>query len=299
MESKRSMGYLVGVMVMLSYGLWYIGLGLIASNSNGAESPILPLLLIEIISVLIVLGVSYALKFSIMRNFDPVYSVIAGILFALGNYAFFVTINTSGVPFASSFAAAEIVVFSFLMWVSAKKRRSLGKYILGSAIIASGLTIESFRLSGSAIILNSALVEYGALFAILYGGATFFYYLSLEKTKNALGTMFGLQITEVVIFGALFAFYAGNIALPAFNLTYAILIIVVGLVLFLSLFGETIMMNILMPFGHGAVSTGYVLSDMQLVPVLIYSIAINPASWISYTPGIVMIVLGSILLEWK
>lgn len=299
MDPKLRLGYALGLLVTIAYSVWYIGLNLLSSFSNGAYSPVLPLFLIELISALIVLAMALTRQNKKILGFDPRYSILAGVIFAAANYMFFVTISSSGIPFAGSFATAEIVVFSFLLWASSKTKRVVGFYVLGAALIAAGLIIESFKLGGGAVDLNATLVEYGTGFAVLYGLAAFFYYISLEKTKDTLGTMLGVQGTQTALFLSLLCFYFGSITLPSLSLYYIVIVIGVAIALFLSFFGETVMVEILIPFGRSAVSTGYILASLQLIPVLIYSLAINPGEWVSYTPGIALIVMGSVFLQWK
>ncbi len=285
------------MMVTLSYSLWYLGLNVLVSLSTGSYAPLFPLLAIELISALIALAVMAAKGAVSELRFNPIYSVLSGIFLACGNYMFFTTINSNGIPFAGSFAAAEIVVFSLLLWASTRTRKSVGFYVIGSALVAAGLIVESFRLSGSSVMLNAPLVEYGVALAVLYGIGTFFYYISLERTKRQMATMFAVQLSEAAFFAVLLAAYSASITLPHFSAYYVIVVFAVAMALFLSFFGETAMVNMLIPFGKGAVSTGYTLSDLQLIPVLMYSLAINPTYWASYTPGIALIVIGSVFLQ--
>ncbi len=112
-----------------------------------------------------------------------------------------------------------------------------------------------------------------------------------------MATMFAVQLSEAAFFAVLLAAYSASITLPHFSAYYVIVVFAVAMALFLSFFGETAMVNMLIPFGKGAVSTGYTLSDLQLIPVLMYSLAINPTYWASYTPGIALIVIGSVFLQ--
>jgi hypothetical protein len=300
MASRLHLGYLLALGVTLSYALWYIGLGQLVSLSSGAYAPLLPLLLVQLISTAIVLAAIFARgPPGGLPRFDPRYAIVSGVFFAAGNYAFFITINSNGVPLASSFATAEILVFSLLLWATSKSRKSAGSYVVGSALIAAGLIAESFRLNGSAVVLNAALFEYGALLAALYGLATFFYYLSVERTKEKLGTMLGIEATEIALFLALLAANLGSVTLPALNAYYLAVVAVVGVSLFVSFFAETVLVDLLIPFGRRALSTGYALSSLQLVPVLVYALAMDPSGWLSFAPGMALIVAGSVFLEWK
>jgi hypothetical protein len=300
MASKLYLGYGLAVIVTLAYSLWYLGLGVLEGLSGGAYSPIVPLLLIELISAFIVVLLMLLMKKPIIKSgFKPIYAVASGLTLGAGNYVFFTTIGASGVAFASSFATAEIAVFTLLLWISSRERRSAWLYLVGSIIVTAGLIIESFRLNGSAVVLNAQLIEYGTALALLYGFGTFFYYLSLQRTKNQTATMLYVQVTEIAMFIALLAVFFSGVTLPTFSPYYTAVLLLVAAALFLSFYGETTMVNMLIPFGQSAVSTGYILASLQLVPVLAYSLLINPGSWASYTPGIALIVIGSVCLQWK
>ncbi len=70
-------------------------------------------------------------------------------------------------------------------------------------------------------------------------------------------------------------------------------------VLMLSSYLEVLVLIVLNPFGRGAVATGYMLSDLQLLPVIVFVLLAEPGAWTYLVPGLIFITIGMLLLEWK
>lgn len=298
MASKRAVAYAVALLTTISYSIWYIGSSIIVAPLRGTYSLIVPLFIIEVVSAL--------LMFIFMQrephDTDPrtlVYPIISGVMFMVTNFIFYFIISSTGISPASSFVSAEIVIFTLLLLLSSKNKMAMSFYYLGSVFVAVGLILESFKLSGTAVELNTTLIGEGLLLAVFAGVATYFYYLSTTKIGNKFTSMFIIQFTEVLLYGGIMLAVYKSIAFPTFTLPYTLLIVAVGAVLMLSFYFETTMMKLLIPLGKGAVSTGYILSDLQLLPVLAYVLIINPSSWVYYAPGLVIITIGMAFLEWK
>ncbi|MEM3280100.1 MAG: hypothetical protein QXR29_02430 [Candidatus Micrarchaeaceae archaeon] len=294
----KGTAYSVAILTTLLYSAWYISLSFLANYYKGAYSPIFSFLLIFIIVGLMRFLLAYG-NLHLYEASDAVYPLVSGLFYSLGNYVFYVLIYKNGVQFASSFASAEIIFFVIMLWISGKRRSGMVLYAIGSVLIAAGLIMESAILDGTVIALNAKLLEYGLLMAFFFGMATYFYYVSTVRIKSITATMFYITLAEAIAFLFMFILFYNVIILPTINLDYVILVIISSIMLFFSFLAETWMMKLLAPLGEGTVATGYILSDLELLPVMFYAIAINPASWVSFAPGMLVITAGMALLDWK
>ncbi len=298
MIRKLYIRYMVALLTSLSYSVWYILSNMVVTPLHGTYSLIAPLFLI--------MAVSSPLTFLLMMTkphriglHELAYPVLAGAMYTLGNLVFYFIINSTGVSAASSFASAEIVIFTLMLTLSTRNKHFMSFYYIGSVFVAAGMVLESLKLSGNALVLNASLISEGLLLAVIYGLATYFYYLSTTKVENKFTVMFFIQFTEVLLYGALMLAVYKSISFSEFTVPYTLLVAVVGIVLMASFYLETTMMKLLIPLGKGAVSTGYILSDLQLLPVLAYALIINTSSWVYYAPGMFIITVGMALLEWR
>lgn len=147
--------------------------------------------------------------------------------------------------------------------------------------------------------VNVPLIVYGTAMAAFFGIATYFYYLSTKKIESKPAIIFYTQATEAVLFLILFLVFYNTIQLPALTAQYFGLAVFVGAFLFVAFFIESIMMKMLGKFREGTVATGYILSDLQLIPVMAYAIIVQPSSVIGFVPGMVIITLGMVWLDWS
>ena len=290
--------YLLAFGVALAYGFWYILFSIIASYQVGIFAPIFPLIVIETISTL--------LNFTIARHellindkIAILYLLISGLLYAGGNYMLYLVMNSNGVSFASSFASAEIVVFTLALLLTERNNQKLKNILLGSILITLGLIYESLSLSTISVDLVIKLIEYGLPTAIFYGSGTFVYFLSTNKVKNKFTINFYIQASEVAIFLILISLVKVNISMQISSY-YLLWLIAGGFTLFIAFYLNTTMMKVLQSFNNKTVvATGYIISDLMLLPILIYTLITNPSLWLSYTPGIILIIFGMSFLEWK
>ncbi len=290
-------GYLIAFATSISYSIWYLGSNAVMSMSNGLLSPIFSLLLIEAVSSLIVFILAKGQIWIRLENLP--YPIMAGALFAIGNYMFYVTIASNGLGPASAFASAEIIVFTAILALSSKHKQLLSLYLAGVVFIAGGMILESLTLSGQSIIISTYALQTGFAMAFVFGLATYFYYLASKKIENPLNVMFPIQFTEVMLFGIALIILSPSIQIPVINASYVTLIVVVGFMLMLSFYLETLVFKLLVPFGKGAVATGFALSDLQLLPVIIFVLIAEPATWTFHVPGLLFITIGMLLLDWK
>jgi hypothetical protein len=297
MRHTKYYGYGLALATSVAYAIWYLGSNAVMAMSDGLLSPIFSLFLIEIVSSLIVL---LAGRSRIWLRLDQLpYPVVSGALFALGNYIFYVTIANNGLAPASAFASAEIVIFTAILALSSRYKQLIGLYFAGTALIAGGMVMESLTLSGQTLAFSTSVLGTGVALAFIYGIATYFYYLSTKKIENPFAVMFPIQFTEVILFGIALAVLLPSVQIPHLGAAYVTLIIVVGVVLMLSFYLETLVLKVLTPFGRGAVATGYALSDLQLLPVIIFVLVAVPSTWTYNVPGLLFITVGMLLLEWK
>ncbi|MGC9157293.1 MAG: hypothetical protein ACP5GD_03880 [Candidatus Micrarchaeia archaeon] len=295
---SKGFAYFVAILTTLLYSAWYISMSFLADAYTGTYTPIFVLLAM----FLVLLALRFLPSRSRLHLYyltDILYPALAGFFFAIGNYLFYIVIFQQGVQFASSFGSAEIVFFVLFLWIAGKQKTRMGYYLLGSVLIAAGLIAESAILNDISISINVPLLEYGMLIAFIYGLATYFYYLSTKKIESIWGTVFYITLFEVVVYAVLFSLFYKYITLPAINLTFIILLLSASLLLFIAFVVETWMMKLLEPFGEGTTATGYILSDFELLPVMFYAIYKNPTTWLSFVPGMILITLGMLLLDWQ
>ncbi len=291
------MGYMLAVAVSLLYSLWYILSGALVSLSPNT-SPIFTWMLIEATSATLMFIIAKG-DLKIEKLSDLKYPISSAAAYALGNYIFYILIAMNGVPAASAFGTAEIIIFTLLIWVTTKRDVNMAMYSFASAIIAAGLVIESLVIRNGIYSLNGSLIALGLLIAVFYGAATYFYYLSTKRIKSKFTTMFFIQAPQVLIFGASVLLFVPASNMPAITGWYALLTVIVGAVLLASFYFETLMMKVLANVGRGAVATGYILSDMQLIPVVVYYLIVNPGAWQTYVPGLLLVTIGLAMLDWK
>ncbi len=290
-------GYTLALAVSIAYSIWYLGSGTLLSLSPLA-SPIFPLMLIESISTVLVFIFARG-RIGLEKWSDVKYPVLSALAYSFGNFLFYTVIVGSGVPSASAFAAAEIVIFTLLLWLFSKHNMNMSLYSLASVIIATGLITESLVLRNGFYSLNLNLVGLGILIAVLYGVATYFYYLSVNKIKKSFTTMFYIQAPQAIAYFTVLLLFVPASAFPKVDTAYLLLAAAIGVILFASFALETAMMKTLSKAGQGAVATGYILSDMQLIPVLVYFLAANPSAWEMYAPGLLLVTVGLALLDWR
>ncbi len=295
---SKAFAYFIAILTIFPYSAWYISMSFLATTYTGTYTPIFVLFLL--FSILLAISfIPSRNKLRLGRLIDIMYPALAGLFFALGNYLFYIVIFQQGVQFASSFSSAEIVFFVLFLWLTGKQKTKIGLYFLGSLLIAIGLITESTVLKGVSFSFNLPLLEYGILIALAYGLAAYCYYLSTKKIEAMWGTIFYITLSEALVFGILFALFYRHIVMPSFSIKFLFLLVLSALLLFVSFFTETWMMKLLEPFGEGTTSTGYILSDLELLPVMFYAIYEKPSAWFSFVPGMILITIGMILLDWK
>ncbi len=296
--NSKSIAYSVAILTSIIYGAWYVSFSLLANASSSSVSPLFPLLIIWSVSASIAFIFTAKERAFVHSIKNMAFPMLSGIFFVAGNYLFYVTTRQIGIPFSSSFATAEILVFSALLFLFSKERKTT-HYVLGALMISIGLIIESAKLQNSAIVFNTPLIIYGVAIAVLFGIATYFYYLSTKKIESKSAIIFYTQATEAVLFLVLFLVFYNKIQLPLLTTQYLAFAVFVGAFLFVAFFTESIMMKMLGRFKEGTVATGYILSDLQLIPVMAYAIIAQPSSFIGFVPGMAIIMLGMIWLDWK
>lgn len=301
MEPSIKWGYVFALITSIAYSVWYIGAGALLKLGGSTVSPLFVLFMIETISAFLVFmsSVGAGIGVGVERLSHVVYPVLSGLCFVIANYLLFVAIVTSGVPAASAFASAEIVIFTAILWFTTGSKLNGSTYALGAFIVTIGLISVSVVTYGGAYAINFTTIGLGALIALFAGMATYFYYLSVKITENKHVTMFYMQGIEAIVFLLLLVITGGGVPTAATSLWYWPLLVGVGAALFLSFYFETIMMKILINFRSGVVATGYILSDLQLLPVMVYFLIVSPGSWQLYVPGLLLVTLGMALLEWK
>ncbi len=296
-QHTKYYGYAIALATSIAYSIWYLGSNAVMSISGGGLSPIFSLLLIEAVSSGIILIIA---RGRIWLRLDQLkYPIVSGALFALGNYMFYVTIANNGLAPASAFASAEIVVFTALLALSSKYKQLAGLYYAGALFIAGGMVLESLTLNGQTLAISTSAAGTGIALVLVYGTATYFYYLSTKRIENPFSVMFPIQLTEVVLFGAALLVLLPSVQIPQISSAYLTLIIVMGFMLMLSFYLETLVFKVLTQFGRGAVATGYVLSDLQLLPVVVFVLVAVPGSWSYLAPGLIFITIGMLLMEWR
>ena len=214
MKATREAAYAVALVTSIAYAIWYIGAGALL-NMNKSVSPFFLLFAIESISAILVFasarGRVRAGKLSYLK-----YSVLSGLFFLVANYLFFVTIINAGVPAASSFASAEIVIFTALLWVGeGEGRRKAVNYALGALLVSIGLVAESLAVQSGTYFLNFETIGLGVAIALFAGLATYFYYLSVKTLESKQVTMFYMQGVQAVLFLLLLTVTGG--AYPPLN----------------------------------------------------------------------------------
>ncbi|MGC8675924.1 MAG: hypothetical protein ACP5T3_00190 [Candidatus Micrarchaeia archaeon] len=295
---SKGLAYFVAVLTALLYSAWYISMSFLANTYTGTYTPIFVLLLMFLVLLVLRLFPSRN-RLHLYYATDIAYPAISGLFYALGNYLFYVVIFKHGVQFASSFGSAEIVFFVLFLLLAGKQKTRMGYYLLGSLLIATGLITESAVLGGVAISINASMLAYGFLIALTYGIATYFYYLSTKKIESVWGTIFYVTFFEAATYFLLFVFLYKSIAIPRLDLSFALLLGVASGILFVAFLAETVMMKLLEPFGEGTTATGYILSDLELLPVMFYAVYLNPSTWLSFVPGMILITAGMALLDWR
>ena len=297
MLSMKYKGYAFAIATSLMYSLWYLLSGSLVSRSPYI-SPLFPWLLIEATSAAIVFVIAKG-DVRVERLSDLKYPVVSSFLYSVGNYVFYVLIATNGVPAASAFSAAEIIIFTLLLWLTARRKINIATYSLASAVIAGGLVIESLAIQKGAYVLNTQTIVFGIIIAAFYGAATYFYYLSAKHIKSKFTTMFFIQAPQVVVYGMALLFFTHESFIPLITGEYLLIAVIVGVVLLASFYLETTMMKVLSLVGRGSVATGYILSDLQLIPVVINFLIVSPGTWQTYVPGLLLVTVGLAMLDWE
>ncbi|MGC8649156.1 MAG: hypothetical protein ACP5UN_02980 [Candidatus Micrarchaeia archaeon] len=293
---------MIAVITIVVYEFWYFGSDYI-TGTNPNASAIIPLLIVFFVSAVLAILMSIKQEKRIL-NIDKRkymwYPIFSGIFFALGYYIFYVVINSAGIPAASAFSTAEIVIFTLLLLLSSKDKSNMSFLLVGAVFIAFGMILESLKIEYANVILNSKILLLGIIIAILYGIATYFYYVSLEKIEKKMSTITIMFIMQFIVLGLITAvmFLSNNLILPNFNILYILIAVGIGLVLFFTEWLDATMMKVLNTFGEEAIATGYIISDMQLLPIIVYSIFAFPNTWYIYASGLALIIIGIIFLDW-
>ncbi|MCL4389038.1 hypothetical protein M1397_00265 [Candidatus Marsarchaeota archaeon] len=297
MKATKSAAYSAALVVSIAYAIWYIGAGALL-NMDRSVSSLFLLFVIEGISALFVF-ISARGRVGVGKVSYLKYPILSGLCFLVANYLLFSVIVYSGVPAASSFASAEIVIFTALLWFEESKgRRKLVDYALGAFLVSIGLVAESLAVQHGAYSLNFNTIGLGVGVALFAGLATYFYYLSVKTLESKQVTIFYIQGIQSVLFLLLLTITGGAYPPLSIGIVYWVLLVIVGAGLFVAFYSETVMMKLLVRFSRGVVATGYVLSDLELLPVLVYFLIVNPAEWLSFAPGLVIITVGMVMLEW-
>ncbi len=295
---SKAFAYSMAILTTILYSAWYISMSFLANAYTGTYTPIFVLFLL--FSILLVLRfIPSRNKLHLYYLTDIMYPALSGLFFAFGNYLFYIVIFQQGVQFASSFSSAEIVFFVLFLWIAGKQKTKIKLYFVGSLLIAAGLIAESAVLNDVSVSINLPLFEYGLLIAFVYGLATYFYYLSTKKIDSIWGTIFYVTLFEAAVYAALFSLFYKYVIMPSFTLSFIFMLVLSALLLFAAFFAETWMMKLLEPFGEGTTATGYILSDLELLPVMFYAIYENPSTWFSFVPGMILITIGMVLLDWE
>lgn len=295
--SKKNIGYSIALLTSLAYAVWYMGSAYVASAVPNAYSILVPLLMIQLTSFIVLFALSKG-KMRVKSRKALTYAVLSGVVFGVAGIVFYTLLRGGGVVIGSAFGSADVLVFSALMLFHAKIKISAPKYLFGAVLVSLGLALETIKLSGGKIVFDPYMIGLGILLSLLWGIAYFFLFLANRyKEEQKTSLILWVLITVALVYLCFILLLHGNITFQIGSIEFLGLVIVLGLTLLLSFFLDITQIRDLIPVGRSAVSVGYALSDLSLLPILVYALFLYPKSWPSYVPGLVLITIGIILMD--
>ncbi|MGC8516152.1 MAG: hypothetical protein ACP5OC_08490 [Thermoplasmata archaeon] len=289
-ENKSTRGYLLSLASSLTYSVWLVGSGFIILMSLGSF-PIFYLL------VIMCAGMLFSLIYGFPKSIDryTLIPILSGILFALANFSMYFLIKSNDITVASSFAEFNVLFFPVLLFIFNKKGTKFSKYLVGLFLVTFGLIVENVVSSGS-YALTPLNVLLGVLMGFLYAAATYVLYLSTKNSGPSNSRIFYVFLAESVV---LFIFWSSlkfKIE-PALNVTSIAISLIISASLVVALGLEISGYRSLSAIGFRQITIGNVLSNLELLPVIVFSFVLYPSLRVQYTLGLLLVTAGILIVS--
>lgn len=288
--NKYKKKYLLAFASSMAYSYWLIGSALAVLFTAGKY---------DYFSLFLIMFLSFIISIIVFRGINRIslLGFVSGIAFSIGNMFLYVLIGNINVVIAGSFTALNLVFFPLLIFRKGKK--NLAKHLIGSSIIATGLVIESLTLGGLKTDFLLISIITGIFLGLIYAIATYFFNSSLIKEKDIKNTISTIFLTEVIFFGfAALAF--NNFYTRIFsNVLFIINIFLISISIFAGIYLEAKGFKGLKVSEFEERNTVNILSNLELLPILIISIFQYTKYFSFYFCGLILIVLGMIIISLR
>ena len=290
MENKGTMGYILSFASSLTYSIWLVGSGFIILTSHEGF-PIFYLLVIMCVGMLfsLIFGLpSYAGK----RTFILFFS---GILFGLANFVLYSLIKSNDITVASSFAEFNVLFFPVLLYAFNKKKTKVSKYIIGLILVTFGLIVENL-VSRRSYILTPLDIFLGVFMGFLYAVATYGIYLSIGHESSSNSGIFYVFLGETTVLFLLWYLLKFKIY-PALNPISVTVSFIIAAALVIALNLEIRGYRTLRNIGMRQITIGNILSNLELLPVIVFAFILYPSLRAEYTIGLLLVTAGILVVS--
>ncbi|MEM0140803.1 MAG: hypothetical protein QXN66_02030 [Thermoplasmatales archaeon] len=288
--NRGTTGYLLSLSSSLTYSVWLIGSGFLILAS-GENFPIFYLLII------MVGGTFFSLFFGIPRTINRAtfLSVLSGILFAIANFSMYFLIKSDDIAVASSFAEFNVLFLPILLYLSGDRSTKFLKYSVGLFLVTFGLIVENIQSTGKYIISPLSVIV-GIVMGFLYAAATYLVYAATKGDHTSNSNIFYVFLSEcgvLLIFWSILKFQIE----PAPTLVYISISLVISVSLVVALALEVNGYRSLRPLGFRQVTLGNILSNLELLPVIVFSFILYPSLRVQYTLGLFLVTVGILVVS--
>jgi len=287
---KYKKKYLVAFASSMAYSYWLIGSGLTVFFVSKKYI---------YFSLFFIMLFSFIVSLIIFKGFKKIsiYGVFSGMVVAIGNTLLYILIGNVNVVIAGSFTALNLVFFPLLIFKGDKK--NLVKHLAGSSIVALGLIIESLTLSNFKMNFIFISILIGIFLGLLYALSTYFLNISLIKEKDVENTISTIFLTETLFFGLATLLFK-NFYFEIFsNILFIINTLLISITIFIGIYLESKGFKGLKASEYEERNIINILSNLELMPIIIISIFEYTEYMPFYITGLFLIILGMIVITIK
>ncbi|MEM4058820.1 MAG: hypothetical protein QXZ12_08915 [Thermoplasmata archaeon] len=176
-------------------------------------------------------------------------------------------------------------------------KKNFKQHLIGSTIIATGLIIESLAMYKFTTDFLPISICIGIILGLTYALATLFFNNSLIKEKEIKNTISVIFLTESVIYGIFLIVLKNFPNIEDFNTFSIINILLISLSVFVGIFLEANGFKGIKKSGFSKRNTVNILSNLELLPVVILLMLEFSNYFYFYVIGIILIIIGMYVIS--
>ncbi|MGC8645224.1 MAG: hypothetical protein ACP5UO_03015 [Thermoplasmata archaeon] len=182
-----------------------------------------------------------------------------------------------------------------MLYALSRKETKLPKYVAGLLLVVFGLIVENLA-SGSSYTITPLDALLGVFMGFLYAAATYVLYMNTKGSTLSTSRIFYVFLAETLVLLAFWSALKFRID-PSLNLPSVAISLVISASLVVALGLEIGGYRRLSMIGFRQVTIGNILSNLELLPVIILSYLLYPSLRIQYTLGLLLVTAGILVVS--